>query len=69
VRCKAIVDQDASFPVSSFLGFGIKYTLEPLEADHRVGIPRLGARILPSRGRKRGLVASMGTRRPDYHRV
>ena len=69
VRCKAIADQDASFPVSSFSGFGIEDTLEPLEADHRVGIPGFGARILPSRGRKRGPVASMGTRRPDYHRV
>ncbi len=69
VRCKAITDQDASFPVSSFSGFGIEDTLELLEADYRVGIPGLGARILPPRGRERGPVTSMGTRRLDYHRV
>jgi len=69
VRSKAIADQDASSLVRSFFGFGIKYTLEPLEADYRVGIPGVGARILPSRGRKRGPVASMGTRRLDYYRV
>ena len=61
MRCKAIVDQDVLFPIGLFFGFGIKYTLKPLKADHRVGITRLRARILPSRGRKRGLVASMGT--------
>jgi hypothetical protein len=69
VRSKAIADQDASSLVSLFFGFGIKYTLELLEADYRVGITRVGARILPSRGRKRGLVTSIGTRWPDYHRV
>ena len=30
VRCKAIADQDAWSIVSSFFGFGIKYTLKPL---------------------------------------
>jgi len=66
---KAIADQDAWSLVSSFFGFGIKYTLEPLKADHRVGISRVGARILPSRCRKSGPVASMGIRWPDYHQV
>jgi hypothetical protein len=69
VRSKAVADQDAWFLVSSFFGFGIKYTLELLEADLRVGISRVGARILPSRGRKGSPVASMGIRWPDYHRV
>jgi hypothetical protein len=49
---KAVADQDAWFLISSFFGFRIKYTLELLEAGHRVGITRVGARILPSRGRK-----------------
>ena len=66
---KAIADQDTSFPVSSFPSFGIKDMLEPLEANHRVGIPRLGVRILLPRGWKRGPVALIGTRRADYHRV
>ena len=69
MRSKAVADQDASSLVSSFFGFGIKYTLKPLQADLRVGISRVGARILPSRGMKRGPVASMGIRWPDYHRV
>ncbi len=66
---KAIADQDASFAINSFLSFGIKDTLKLFKANYRVGIPGLGARILPSRGRKRGLVTSIGTRRLDYHRV
>jgi hypothetical protein len=69
VHYKAIADQDASFPISSFLGFGIEDTLKPLKANHRVGIPGLGAYILLFRGRKRGPVASMGTRWPDYYWV
>lgn len=43
--------------------------LKPLEADYRVGISRVGARILPFKGRKSSLIASIGTRWPDYHRV
>ena len=69
MRSKAVADQDAWLLVSSFFGFGIKYTLKLLEANYRVGIPGLGACILPSKGKKRGLVASMGTRRLDYYRV
>jgi hypothetical protein len=62
VRSKAVADQDAWSLISSFFGFRIKYTLKPLEADYRVGISRVGACILPSRGRERGPVASMGIR-------
>ncbi len=69
VRSKAIADQDASSLISSLSSFRIKYTLKPLEANYRVGITRVGARILPSRGGKCGPATSMGARRPNYHRV
>jgi hypothetical protein len=69
MRSKAVVDQDAWSLISSFSGFGIKYTLEPLEADYRVGISRVRARILLSKGKKSSPVASISTRWPDYHRV
>jgi hypothetical protein len=36
--------------------------LKPLKADLRVGISRVGARILPSKGRKGSLVALIGIR-------
>jgi hypothetical protein len=67
MRSKAVADQDAWFLISSLFGFEIKYTLKPLQADLRVSISRVGAYILPSRGRKRGPIASMGTRWPDDH--
>jgi hypothetical protein len=66
---EAVTDQDAWSLVSPFSGFRIEYTLELLEANLRVCIPRVGVCILPSRGRERGPVASMGTRWPDDHRV
>ena len=66
---KAITDQDTWSLVSSFFSFGIKYMLKPLKADLRVSIPRVGAHILPSRGREHGPVALIGTRWPDNHRV
>ena len=59
---KAVVNQDAWSLVSSFFGFGIKYMLKSLEANHRVGITRVGARILSSKGRERGLVTSIDIR-------
>ena len=43
--------------------------LKPLKANHRVSISRLRAYILPSRDRKRSLVALIDTHRPDYHWV
>lgn len=66
MHSKAVADQDASSLVSSFFNFGLKYTLKPLEANYRVGISRVGARILPSRCRKSGPVTSMGFGWPDY---
>jgi hypothetical protein len=58
-RPEAVANQHPWFLVSSFLGLGIKYTLEPLQAGLGVGISRFGARILPSGGGERGPVASM----------
>ena len=62
MRSKAVADQDAWFLVSSFFGFGIKYTLKLLEANLRVGISRVGVCILLFKGKKCGLVASISTR-------
>ena len=67
MHSKAVADQDASSLLSSFFNLGIKYTLKPLEANYRVGISRVGARILPSRGIKGGLVALISIHWPDYH--
>ena len=69
MHSKAVADQDASSLVSSFFNFGIKYTLKTFEANYKVGISRVGARILPSRGRKSGPVTSMGCGWPDYQSV
>ena len=66
---KAVRDQHPWLLVSSLLSFGMKYTLEPLEANLRVGISRFGAHILPSGSRERGPVASMGSGWPNDHRV
>ncbi len=57
----AVTNQYLRSLVSSFLGFRIKYTLKPLSANLRVGISGFGASVLLSRGRERGLVASMGS--------
>jgi hypothetical protein len=69
VRPEAVGNQHPWLLVSSLLSFGMKYTLELLEANLRVGISRFGARILLSRGRERGPVASMGSGWPNDHRV
>ena len=64
---EAVANQCSWFLVSPFFGLGIKHTLEPLQADLGVGISRFGARIVPSRGGKRGPVASMGGGWPNNH--
>jgi hypothetical protein len=62
MRCKAIANQDTSSLISLFFSFKIKYTLKPLKANYKVNITRVGARILPFKGKKRGLVALISTR-------
>ena len=69
MRPEAVTNQHPWLLVSLFSSLGIKHALEPLQANLGVGVPRFGACIVPSRGRERGPVASMGIRWPDYHRV
>ena len=61
MRPEAVKNQHPWLLVSLSSSLGIKYTLKPLQADLGVGISRFGARIVPSRGGERGLVASMGS--------
>ncbi len=67
MRPKAITDQYPWSLVSLSFSLGIKHTLEPLQANLGVGISRFGARIVLSRGRECGPVASMGSGWPNYH--
>jgi hypothetical protein len=69
VRPEAVRNQYPWFLISSLLSFGMKYTLKPLEAYLRVGISRFGARILPSGGKERGPVTSMGSGWLNNYRV
>lgn len=64
---EAIRDEDPWFLVSLHFGLGVEHTLDPLQADLRVGVSRLGTRIMPSRSGKCGPVASMRFGRPDDH--
>jgi hypothetical protein len=69
VRPEPVADQYSRSLISSFFSLGIEYTLKPLQADLRVGIARIRAGIVPSRGRECGPVASMSTSWPDNYRV
>ena len=62
MRFKANINQDTWSLINSFFSFKIKYTLEPLEANYKVGISRVKAYILLFKGRERGLVASISIR-------
>jgi hypothetical protein len=59
MRAEAIAHKHAWLVVSSFLRLRIKHTCEPLQADVRVGVPSLGAGILPAGGGKGGPVTSV----------
>jgi hypothetical protein len=65
VRPETVTNQHPGFLVSLSSRLGIKHTLEPLQADRGVGVPRFGQRIVPSRGGERGPVASMCSGWPD----
>ena len=69
MRPEAVTNQHPWLLVSLSSSLGIKHALEPLQADLGVGIPGFGARVVPSGGRERGPVASMGTGWPNNHRV
>jgi hypothetical protein len=61
VRSKAVTNQHSWFLLSLFFSLRIKHTLKLLQADLGVGVPRFGARIVPSRGGERSPVASMSS--------
>ena len=67
VRAEAVTNQHPWFLVSLAFSLGVKDTLKPLQANLRVSVSRFGARIVPSRGRERGPVASMGGGWPNNH--
>jgi len=67
VRPETVTNQHPWLLVSLSSSLGIKHALKPLQADLGVGVPRFGARIMPSRGGERGPVASMGSSWPDDH--
>jgi hypothetical protein len=69
MRPEAVANQYSRSLISSCFGLGIEYTLKPLQADLRVGIARIRAGIVPSRGRECGLVTSMSAGWPDDYRV
>lgn len=56
VRTKTITNQHSWFLISLPFSLEIKHTLEPLQGDLRVGIPRFGC-IMRSRGRECSPVA------------
>jgi hypothetical protein len=64
---KTITNQYSWFLVSLPFSLGIKHTLEPLQRNLRVGIPRFGACVMPSRGRDCSPVTSMVSSWPDDH--
>ena len=67
VRPETVTNEYPWVLVSLFSGLGIEHTLEPLQANLGVGVPRFGACIVPSRGRERGPVASVGIGWPNDH--
>jgi len=51
--------QNLWFVVSPFFDLGIKYKLEPLQADIEVCISTIGVRIMPSRSRIHSPITSI----------
>jgi hypothetical protein len=51
VRPKAVINKNPWFLIRLWFSFGIKHVFDPVKADLGVGVPRLGARKMPSRGR------------------
>jgi hypothetical protein len=64
---ETVTNQHPWLLVSLSSSLGIKHALEPLQANLGVGVPRFGARIVPSRGGERGPFASMGSGWPNNH--
>lgn len=68
MRSEAVANQNPWFVMRPCFGLEIKDTREPVQADLGVGISRLGACIVPSRGGISGPVAPMGRGWPDNQR-
>jgi hypothetical protein len=69
VRPEAVVNQYSWFFVSTLLGFEVKDTLKPLQADLKVGISRFKVRILLSEGKEGYPVTSIDGSWPDDYGV
>jgi hypothetical protein len=67
VRSEAVINENPWLLIRPYFGLGIEHTFDPFQTDLGVGIPRFGARIMPSRGGIRGPVASMGCGWLDDH--
>jgi len=67
MRPETVTNQHPGFLVSLSSRLGIKHALEPLQANLGVSVPRFRDCIVPSRGRERGPVASMGSSWPNNH--
>ena len=67
MRPEAVTNQYPWLLVSLSSRLGIKYALEPPQANLGVGVPRFGARIVLSRSRERSPVASVGSGGPNDH--
>jgi hypothetical protein len=65
VRPEAVINQSPRLLIRPLFRLGIKHELDPVQADLGIGISRLGACKMPSRGRVRGPCASMGCRWRD----
>jgi len=61
MRPEAVANQYSRSLISLFFSLGIEYTLKLLQADLRVGIARIRAGIVPSRGKECGPITSMST--------
>ena len=62
---EAITNKDPWLLIRSVFSLGIKHTFDPLQADLRVGVSRLGTRKMLSGGRVRGPYTPMGYGWPD----
>jgi hypothetical protein len=65
---KAVTNKDSWLLIRSVFCLGVKHTFNPLQANLRVGISRLGTREMPSGGRVRRPCAPMGCSWPDDYR-
>lgn len=69
MRAKAIGDQHSRLALRSLPGLRVEYSYEPLEAYLGTSIPRLRARVMPTRYVVRRPVTLVSARWPDYHRL